>query len=561
MADIPAGWTDTGTRKTLSLTGTVTGNGATCGPSMLGTINGQSFVAAVGPNLINVGVVFSFVYSLGTVTVYAHPTNITPGVATALGTYAQASQYSLTRTLTFTVTVGPYFLATNDTTGAYGWFASANTIKTGVAALTGGSSVTWTQAAAAVPTDYTNSQIRYYVEWDPGGGNCDTVTQWSKVTVATDSGDLEAKTDLVSVFGPGNAQGDGSGNIYFWNNGGIIPYFVVINDFVAPCPAGQLWCAQTNQCVDAAPPSCADILNCVWSTTQCQWLCDAPVCAVGKVWDPSTCACVDRCPTGQQYCEATGLCTTTTTPDCASQLNCVWSPSACAWVCDTPSCPVGQTWVAAICACVSTTCGAGLCWCASSSSCVDCAAPACSAELNCEWDQSACAWVCDDPTAFQYCGDGTWNWSTCRCMCDSQSVGLLPERNTSGKLTMADKYYPRPFYEADTRLLTWDVNHGACGDPVLTSEVSCIYLTLTDEITGAVINGRNSQIVFNANDGTYTDGSFTWFVRAADTTMVNTDLAEETHLAVIKVVLIDGETRRIEVALRITKAAEPSPVS
>jgi len=65
--------------------------------------------------------------------------------------------------------------------------------------------------------------------------------------------------------------------------------------------------------------------------------------------------------------------------------------------------------------------------------------------------------------------------------------------------------------------------------PVLTD----LRLTLYDEKTGTIINGRDHQSVLNANDVTYdpATGRVTWEIRTADNALVDSTRPSETHIA------------------------------
>ena len=65
--------------------------------------------------------------------------------------------------------------------------------------------------------------------------------------------------------------------------------------------------------------------------------------------------------------------------------------------------------------------------------------------------------------------------------------------------------------------------------PVLTAAT----LTLYDEATGAIINGRNAQAVLNANNCTYDNvtGIFVWEILPADNPILDATRTTETHVA------------------------------
>ena len=60
------------------------------------------------------------------------------------------------------------------------------------------------------------------------------------------------------------------------------------------CPEGQCWSEPDGACVDCTPPECADELNCVWSEADGTFHCDEPSCPDGQVWSGfPICGCVE----------------------------------------------------------------------------------------------------------------------------------------------------------------------------------------------------------------------------------------------------------------------------
>ncbi len=67
---------------------------------------------------------------------------------------------------------------------------------------------------------------------------------------------------------------------------------------VPDCESGECWCddpydAYDGECVSCIPPDCAEELNCYWSTTTCDWVCDDPDerCGPQNSWDYDICGC------------------------------------------------------------------------------------------------------------------------------------------------------------------------------------------------------------------------------------------------------------------------------
>lgn len=178
-------------------------------------------------------------------------------------------------------------------------------------------------------------------------------------------------------------------------------------------PPGMCWCYYANQYVPCVDPLCKAELHCAWSVRDCQWVCDAPNCAFDHYWRSDICACYP-CPPGKCRCESTNQCEDcSVTPDCATELHCAWDVQSCAWVCDAPICPDGQVFNYCICACVPL-CPDGQQWCDADDACQDAPDPPCKSELRCVWCPDSCSWRCDDPDA--KCGpDKPWDPVNCRC--------------------------------------------------------------------------------------------------------------------------------------------------
>jgi hypothetical protein len=79
------------------------------------------------------------------------------------------------------------------------------------------------------------------------------------------------------------------------------------------------------------------------------------------------------------------------------------------------------------------------------------------------------------------------------------------------------------------------------GAGVPAASLTTLTLTLYDDKTGAIINGRNAQNVLNAN-GVSVDasGNLVWAITPADTPIVTDTLQTETHYAVFKATWSSG---------------------
>lgn len=86
------------------------------------------------------------------------------------------------------------------------------------------------------------------------------------------------------------------------------------------------------------------------------------------------------------------------------------------------------------------------------------------------------------------------------------------------------------------------VRLGACGDLVPEADVSQIVCTARNLNTNTIIGSRNAQDVFNANDGTYADGQFTFALQPSDTAIAGSALTtdRETHAFQFTFTLTDG---------------------
>lgn len=71
------------------------------------------------------------------------------------------------------------------------------------------------------------------------------------------------------------------------------------------------------------------------------------------------------------------------------------------------------------------------------------------------------------------------------------------------------------------------------GTAIPLANINSLTLTLTDASTGTIINSRNAQNVLNANNVTVnsTTGAMQWLIQPADTTMNNSLLSIEDHVA------------------------------
>lgn len=104
--------------------------------------------------------------------------------------------------------------------------------------------------------------------------------------------------------------------------------------------------------------------------------------------------------------------------------------------------------------------------------------------------------------------------------------------------------FRRPFPEGSTRRYT-AILRDATGTPIGSSQVTAITLTLIDEDSGAVVNSRSDQDVFNANGGTLdADGNFVMVFSELDTAILGspvTDGALQSRRATFKVTYASGQ--------------------
>lgn len=210
------------------------------------------------------------------------------------------------------------------------------------------------------------------------------------------------------------------------------------------CPTGWTYssstgcCENSGACMPTPIPVCPN-KDCWWNTFTCAWVCTiGPACNPGEVMEPGTCLC--SCPETAKpaclqvapYCdwvrESCGwACIGNDPPPCAAALNCRFVQNsatlACEWVCDTPSCPVGQTWDPDACRCTVNDCPAppGNCYCALTGACGPCTYPPCYGFVAWVWNEARCVWEIDGlPPS---CPSGQeWNWTTCACA-DAPGVG------------------------------------------------------------------------------------------------------------------------------------------
>ena len=76
---------------------------------------------------------------------------------------------------------------------------------------------------------------------------------------------------------------------------------------------------------------------------------------------------------------------------------------------------------------------------------------------------------------------------------------------------------------------------------ILPDALSTLKLTLYDLQTRTVINSRQQQNVKNANNGEVdSEGVFTWKVQSADNALVNSNLLQERHRALLEWTWPDG---------------------
>ena len=84
------------------------------------------------------------------------------------------------------------------------------------------------------------------------------------------------------------------------------------------------------------------------------------------------------------------------------------------------------------------------------------------------------------------------------------------------------------------------------GTPVPASSLSTLTLTLKDQASGAVINGRNAQSVLNANNVTVeASGNLVWSLQPADSPILNAELGTETHLATFVAIWPSGRLNHV----------------
>lgn len=90
-----------------------------------------------------------------------------------------------------------------------------------------------------------------------------------------------------------------------------------------------------------------------------------------------------------------------------------------------------------------------------------------------------------------------------------------------------------PVNERSTAKYTTDPLLDEDGAVVAGSTLSAAQLTFYDEKSGKIINSRDAQNINQANNVTIgDDGVVTWLLLPADNAIINTRLAQETHVAV-----------------------------
>lgn len=73
------------------------------------------------------------------------------------------------------------------------------------------------------------------------------------------------------------------------------------------------------------------------------------------------------------------------------------------------------------------------------------------------------------------------------------------------------------------------------GANIALASIATITLTLYDEYSGAIINGRNGQDIKNANNVTISStGAVSWTLQPADNTVVHDSFDTETHVALFQ---------------------------
>ncbi len=95
------------------------------------------------------------------------------------------------------------------------------------------------------------------------------------------------------------------------------------------------------------------------------------------------------------------------------------------------------------------------------------------------------------------------------------------------------------------------VDENGAGIPA--NVLTAFTLTLYDQLTGAIINGRNAQDVRN-NNGVTVDGNgnVVWLLSPADNGTVTTSLPTELHVALWQWAWGTGKEGKQEVGIRVT---------
>lgn len=94
---------------------------------------------------------------------------------------------------------------------------------------------------------------------------------------------------------------------------------------------------------------------------------------------------------------------------------------------------------------------------------------------------------------------------------------------------------PDEFAEKKTAKITATLNDED-GNPLALASINTLTLTLYDEITGTVINGRTGSNILNTGGGTLaaTSGAFTLTLSPNDMAINDTDRDDEIHVALVE---------------------------
>lgn len=119
---------------------------------------------------------------------------------------------------------------------------------------------------------------------------------------------------------------------HFWPNVDLNPGEITLGGICidVECPDGTCWCDLTCSCVDCEREDDPSEHGCQWDYETCEWV-NCATCPDGQCWCELTQECVD--------CESLK-------PECADALHCVWSKTECVWVCDDPEVKCGgRAWL------------------------------------------------------------------------------------------------------------------------------------------------------------------------------------------------------------------------